>query len=145
MTKVRTTRTAVALTTTLAALVLGACGSSHGVVTRTVTVPSEAAAGGSQTKVPPAPGVPARTEPNLIAEAEAKAVLHGKSNARLHQLARALTSYASCMRANGVAYPRPHATPNGRVLDTRGLDTTTAQYKAANSKCTAQRLAKYGG
>jgi hypothetical protein len=139
-------RTTAALTMTLASLLLGACGSTHdAVTTRTVTVEQQAnaPAGASQTKPSPVAKVPARTEPNLIAEAEAKAVLHGKAKVHLRQFAQALRGYASCMRANGVAYPSPNVGGHGQV-DTK-LDTTTAQFKAAEAKCTAQRLAKYGG
>jgi hypothetical protein len=47
----------------------------------------------------------------------------------------ALTKFAACMRENGVNVPAPNTSGNGPVFDTKGIDTSSAQFKAAEAKC----------
>jgi hypothetical protein len=47
----------------------------------------------------------------------------------------ALTAFAACMRQNGVALPAPNTSGTGPVFDTKGIDTTSAQFTAARTKC----------
>jgi len=47
----------------------------------------------------------------------------------------ALAKFASCMRENGVNVPAPNTSGSGPVFDTKGIDTSSAQFKAAEAKC----------
>ncbi len=48
---------------------------------------------------------------------------------------QALTKFAECMRENGVNVPAPNTSGNGPVFDTKGIDTSSSQFKTAESKC----------
>jgi len=48
---------------------------------------------------------------------------------------QALAKFATCMRENGVNVPEPNTSGSGPIFNTKGLDTTSAQFKAAQSKC----------
>ena len=47
----------------------------------------------------------------------------------------ALAKFATCMRENGVNVPAPNTSGSGPVFDTKGIDTSSAQFKAAEVKC----------
>jgi hypothetical protein len=47
----------------------------------------------------------------------------------------ALAKFATCMRQNGVNVPAPNTSGNGPVFDTKGIDTSSAQFKTAEAKC----------
>jgi hypothetical protein len=47
----------------------------------------------------------------------------------------ALAKYASCLRQNGVNVPAPNTSGKGPVFDTKGIDTSSAAFKSAQSKC----------
>jgi ABC-type glycerol-3-phosphate transport system substrate-binding protein len=47
----------------------------------------------------------------------------------------ALTKFATCLRQNGVNVPAPNTSGKGPVFDTKGIDTSSAQFKAAETKC----------
>ena len=47
----------------------------------------------------------------------------------------ALNKFAACMRSNGVNVPAPNTSGSGPLFDTKGLDTTSASFKAAEAKC----------
>jgi hypothetical protein len=47
----------------------------------------------------------------------------------------ALTKFAACMRENGVNVPAPDTSGKGPIFSTKGIDTTSPQFKAAESKC----------
>ncbi|MFI5010396.1 MAG: hypothetical protein ACHQDY_09005 [Solirubrobacterales bacterium] len=47
----------------------------------------------------------------------------------------ALTAFAACMRQNGVALPAPNTSGTGPVFDIKGINTASAQFKAARIKC----------
>lgn len=51
------------------------------------------------------------------------------------QFAARYTKFATCMRDNGVNLPAPNTTGNGPVFNTKGIDTTSAAFKAADAKC----------
>jgi hypothetical protein len=46
-----------------------------------------------------------------------------------------LTKFAACMRENGVKLPAPNTSGKGPVFDTKGIDTSSAAFKSAQSKC----------
>jgi hypothetical protein len=54
---------------------------------------------------------------------------------------QALVKFATCMRENGVNVPEPNTSGNGPVFNTRGLEPTSAKFRAAEAKC---RLALRG-
>jgi hypothetical protein len=47
----------------------------------------------------------------------------------------AVAAFAVCMRQNGIALPTPNTSGTGPVFDTKGIDTTSAQFTAARAKC----------
>jgi hypothetical protein len=49
--------------------------------------------------------------------------------------AQQLTKFAACMRTNGVKLPAPNTSGKGPVFETKGIDTTSAAFKAADAKC----------
>jgi hypothetical protein len=46
-----------------------------------------------------------------------------------------LARYIACMRSHGVNLPPPNTSGGGPVLDTKGLNTRSAGYRAALAKC----------
>ncbi len=50
---------------------------------------------------------------------------------------QALAKFAACMRENGVNVPEPNTSGNGPIFNSKGLDTTSPQFKAAQAKCSA--------
>jgi hypothetical protein len=51
------------------------------------------------------------------------------------QFKAALAKYAECLRQNGVNVPTPNTSGKGPVFDTKGIDTTSPQFKTATTKC----------
>ncbi len=49
----------------------------------------------------------------------------------------ALAKFASCMRQNGINLPAPNTSGSGPIFDTKSVNTSSAQFKAAESKCSA--------
>jgi hypothetical protein len=47
----------------------------------------------------------------------------------------ALAKYATCLRQNGVNVPAPNTSGEGPVFNTKGIDTKSAQFEAAEKKC----------
>ncbi len=54
---------------------------------------------------------------------------------------QALTSFAACLRQNGINIPTPNTSGNGPIFDTKGIDTTSPKFKAATAKCRPALLA----
>jgi hypothetical protein len=48
---------------------------------------------------------------------------------------KSLASFATCMRQNGVQLPVPNTTGKGPIFNTKGIDTASAKFKSARSKC----------
>jgi len=46
-----------------------------------------------------------------------------------------LAKYAACLRQNAINVPAPNTTGKGPVFDTKGIDTSSSKFKAAQSKC----------
>jgi hypothetical protein len=59
----------------------------------------------------------------------------GASRLASPQFTQALATFATCMRNNGVNVPAPNTSGKGPVFNTKGLNTASAQFKAAESKC----------
>jgi hypothetical protein len=47
----------------------------------------------------------------------------------------ALTKFAACMREHGVNVPTPNTSGSGPIFSTKGIDTASAQFRAAELKC----------
>ncbi len=43
--------------------------------------------------------------------------------------------FAECMRKNGVKLPTPNTSGKGPIFNTKGIDTSSAAFKAADAKC----------
>jgi len=58
---------------------------------------------------------------------------------------QALTKFAACMRTNGVSLPAPNASGKGPIFNTKGIDTASAQFRAAQTKCSGELRGAFGG
>jgi hypothetical protein len=63
----------------------------------------------------------------------------GAGGARFKSTAfkQALAKFATCLRENGVKVPAPNTSGKGPIFDTKGIDTSSAQFRAAETKCSA--------
>jgi hypothetical protein len=63
----------------------------------------------------------------------------GGAGARLKNPAyrQALAKFATCMHENGVNVPAPNTSGNGPIFNTKGLNTTSSQFKTAQTKCSS--------
>jgi hypothetical protein len=50
---------------------------------------------------------------------------------------QALSSFAQCMRRNGVNVPAPNTSGHGPIFDTRGIDTRGSAFRTAEARCRA--------
>ncbi|MGA9875506.1 MAG: hypothetical protein WBQ21_06835 [Solirubrobacteraceae bacterium] len=50
-------------------------------------------------------------------------------------LKAALAKFAECLRSNGVNVPAPNTSGKGPIFDTKGINTSSPQFKSAESKC----------
>lgn len=57
---------------------------------------------------------------------------------------KALQSFASCLRQNGVNVPQPNTSGHGPVFSTRGIDTASPQFRKATTKCRGALSAALG-
>jgi hypothetical protein len=57
----------------------------------------------------------------------------------------ALVKFSVCMRANGVNVPTPNTSGKGPIFNTKGLNTASAQFKAAEVKCSAALRGSFQG
>ena len=48
---------------------------------------------------------------------------------------QALVRFAACMRENGVNIPAPNTSGKGPIFNTKGLNTASPQFRAAETKC----------
>jgi hypothetical protein len=46
--------------------------------------------------------------------------------------------FAACMRKNGVKLPQPNTSGKGPIFNTKGIDTTSSSFKAADAKCVSE-------
>jgi hypothetical protein len=58
---------------------------------------------------------------------------------------QALTKFATCMRANGVNLPAPNTSGKGPVFSTSGLNTSSPQFRQADSKCASELKGTFTG
>jgi hypothetical protein len=55
----------------------------------------------------------------------------------------ALAKYGECLRQNGVKVPPPNTSGKGPIFDTKGIDTSSAQFKTASTKCRGALLGAF--
>jgi hypothetical protein len=58
--------------------------------------------------------------------------------------AQRFAKFSACMRKNGVDLPAPNTSGKGPIFDTKGIDTKSAAFKAADAKC-VRELVPNGG
>jgi hypothetical protein len=81
--------------------------------------------------------------PNGVSRARLRAALKKCGGGQFPQGGKAFAAggtkrfakFAACMRKNGVNLPKPNTSGKGPIFDTKGLDTTSASFKAADAKC----------
>jgi hypothetical protein len=56
-----------------------------------------------------------------------------------------LVKYAACLRQNGIDVPEPNTTGKGPVFSTKGIDTSSSKFKAAQSKCQSDLQGAFRG
>jgi hypothetical protein len=71
----------------------------------------------------------------------------GRGGARFKSPAfqAALAKFATCLRENGVDVPAPNTSGKGPVFDTKGINTSSAQFKSAEAKCQSDLRAAFRG
>ncbi len=52
--------------------------------------------------------------------------------------------FAACMGKNGVKLPAPNTSGKGPIFDTKGIDTGSAAFKAADAKCAKELRTRLG-
>lgn len=53
------------------------------------------------------------------------------------QVKQALSKFAACLREHGVNVPAPNTSGKGPIFDTKGIDTSSSTFQAAEAKCRA--------
>lgn len=56
-----------------------------------------------------------------------------------------LVKYAACLRQNGINVPAPNTSGKGPVFSTKGIDTSSSKFKAAQSKCRSDLKGAFPG
>ena len=92
-----------------------------------------------------------RSIPKGVSRAEYEAVLkkcgglpvlrggtRGFGRVQSPQFKAGLAKFESCMRANGINLPPPNTSGKGPIFNTKGVNTTSAQFRAAPSKCAGE-------
>jgi hypothetical protein len=62
---------------------------------------------------------------------------HGFNSARFHSV---LVRFAACLRQNGVNVGEPNTTGKGPIFNTKGVNTGSTKFKAAETKCRSTLL-----
>jgi hypothetical protein len=114
-----------------------------------VTLPRPGAAGAG-------PGFPggARQLPKGMTQAQYRAALakcgaglpsrHGGFKGRAFNspvFRTALTKFAGCLREQGIDVPAPNTSGKGPIFSTKGIDTSSPKFRAAEVKCRSMLLA----
>jgi hypothetical protein len=67
-----------------------------------------------------------------------------KSRFSTPQAKKQLATFATCMRANGVKIGEPNTSGTGPLFSAKGINTKTAQFAAAETKCRSDLLGLFG-
>jgi hypothetical protein len=129
-----------------AILGLTACGGSskrapsHGnaAVTSTTAAPTATVAptsttGSSQPSGAPKTAQPRLQRPNGPGSGSGSGSGSGRVNGPAFRLA--LAKFATCLRQNGVNMPAPNTSNKGPIFSTKGLKTSSPQFRTATVKC----------
>jgi hypothetical protein len=57
---------------------------------------------------------------------------------------KALAKFAACLRSNGINVPEPNTSGKGPIFNTKGLDTSSPKFAAAESKCRSDLQGAFG-
>jgi hypothetical protein len=60
-------------------------------------------------------------------------------------LRQGFAKFATCLRQNGVNIPPPNTSGRGPIFSTKGLNTTSPQFRAATAKCRGVLLGAFRG
>ena len=69
----------------------------------------------------------------------------GSHNLNSASARSALTSYATCMRKNGINLPAPNTSGKGPVFNTSAINTSSEAFKSAQKACQADLAGAFGG
>lgn len=133
----RNSATAAALILLLACLGLSACGGSSS--SKTANAAATTSASGGSTG-PGATG-PGATRPGATGPAGTRPgggghfLRSGPAGVNNPIFKQALAKFAECLRQKGVNVPTPNTSGKGPVFSTKGLNTSSPQFKAATVKC----------
>jgi hypothetical protein len=69
----------------------------------------------------------------------------GNTGSRLNNpvFKAALTKYGNCLRQNGINLPVANTSGNGPIFNTKGINTSGSQFKAASAKCRSVLLGAF--
>jgi hypothetical protein len=91
------------------------------------------------------PGTPRSFLPKGVTKAQYEAAIKkcggpsffagGRTRFNTPAFKQALAKFAACMHENGVAIPNANTSGNGPIFNSKGLDTSSAKFKAAEAKC----------
>ncbi len=70
----------------------------------------------------------------------------GSAGARFSSPAakQALAKFAACLRTNGINLPEPNTSGRGPIFNSKGLNTSSAKFAAAESKCRSDLQGVFG-
>jgi hypothetical protein len=57
---------------------------------------------------------------------------------------KALAKFATCLRSNGINVPEPNTSGKGPIFNSKGLDTSSSKFAAAESKCRSDLQGVFG-
>lgn len=69
----------------------------------------------------------------------------GRARFQSAAVKQALAKFATCMRANGVKVPTANTSGNGPIFNSKGLDRSSAKFKAAEAKCRVDLAGAFRG
>lgn len=126
---------------------LTACGGSSGSSTKTTTTSAPKIAGATSTGAATTPSTTTSTS-NPTSTPRPTARTQGAPGAagvgqRAQVFRHALTKYAVCLRQNGVNMPAPNTSGKGPIFSTKGINTSSPQFRAATMKCRATLIGAF--
>jgi hypothetical protein len=101
----------------------------------------------------PTPGEHGPLLPKGVSKAQYEAALKkcgggsfgGRSRFGSAAVKQALTKFATCMRENGVNVPKANTSGKGPIFNTKGLNTSSATFRAAEAKCRVDLTGAFRG
>jgi hypothetical protein len=94
---------------------------------------------------PQSPGTPRSFLPKGVTKAQYEAAIKkcggpaffagGRNRFNTPAFKQALVKFAACMHENGVAVPKANTSGNGPIFSSKGLNMSSAKFKAAETKC----------